>query len=146
MAFRYASGNTAGGGPFSLEIDNQAVTSNITVPSTSSNSWNVWATKTVNDIPLSAGNHILKIKFSAGEFNLGKLTFAGTGNLAFSVPTANAGNDIKVVLPQNTTTLDGSGSTESAGKTLSYEWTQIYGPTVAVLYLIHILRNLLLAI
>lgn len=133
MAFRYASGNTAGGGPFSLEIDNQAVTSNITVPSTSSNSWNVWATKTVNDIPLTAGNHILKIKFTAGEFNLGKLTFARTGDLAFSVPTANAGNDIKVVLPQNTTTLDGSGSTESAGKTLSYEWTQIYGPSVVVI-------------
>jgi len=131
FAFRYASGNAAGGGPFTLELDGQSISSSITVPSTSTTVWTIWATKTVNDIPLTAGKHILKIAFSAGEFNLGKLTFARTGDLAYSYPTANAGTDLKVVLPATSTNLDGSASTESVSKTLTYLWEQIYGPTVA---------------
>ena len=47
-----------------------------------------------------------------------------------SYPTANAGTDIKVLLPTTSTTLDGSASTESAGKALTYKWTQNYGPSV----------------
>jgi endo-1,3(4)-beta-glucanase len=133
LAFRYASGNSAGGGPFSLELDGQSISSSIVVPSTSTTVWTIWATKTVNDIPLTAGKHILKIAFSAGEFNLGKMTFTRTGDLAFSYPTANAGADLKVVLPASSTTLNGSASTESASKALTYVWEQIYGPTVAVI-------------
>lgn len=133
FAFRYASGNAAGGGPFTLALDGQPVSSAITVPSTSTTVWTVWATKTVNDIPLTAGKHVLRISFSAGEFNLGKMTFARTGDLTTSMPLANAGADIKVVLPATSTTLDGSASSESASKTLTYRWKQLYGPTVAVI-------------
>jgi endoglucanase Acf2 len=133
FAFRYASGNSAGGGPFSLELDGQSVSSAITVPSTSATVWTIWATKTVNDIPLTAGKHVLKIAFTAGEFNLGKMTFARTGDLTNSFPTANAGTDVKVVLPATSTTLNGSASTESASKALTYRWKQLYGPTVAVI-------------
>lgn len=128
FAFRYASGNSAGGGPFHLEIDNKAVSSNINVPSTSTTVWNIWATKTVNDIPLVEGQHIMRLVFDAGEFNLGKMTFARTGDLTQSFVTANAGNDIKVVLPATSTLLNGSASKESASKTLTYRWQQMYGP------------------
>ena len=132
LSFRYASGNKAGGGPFHLELDGQAVTSDIPVPSTSSTSWDIWATKTVNNIPLVPGRHILRIVFSSGEFNLAKITFTRSGDLAFSYPTAVAGNDFVLVLPQNTTQLDGSQSTESASKPITYTWTQNYGPTEAL--------------
>ncbi len=128
FAFRYASGNTAGGGPFHLECDGQIISDEIPVPATSG--WNNWATKTVTEIPLTDGEHILRVAFAAGEFNLGKMTFTRTGNLPYSYPTANAGINIKVVIPQTSTTLDGSASTESGGNALTYFWTQNYGPSV----------------
>jgi len=131
LTFRYASGNSAGGGPFHLELDGQVVSADIPVPST--NAWTTWATKTMTDIPLIAGKHILKVAFSSGEFNLAKLTFIRTGDLTFSYPVANAGADLKVVLPTTSTTLNGSASSESAGKTLTYRWKQMYGPTVATI-------------
>lgn len=131
MAFRYASGNANGGGPFRLELDGEAITNNILVPSTSTTLWNVWATKTVSDIALTTGKHVLRIVFSSGEFNLGKMTFTRSGDLAYSFPTANAGSDLKVLLPQTSVMLNGLASTESGAKTLTYLWTQAYGPTIA---------------
>lgn len=133
LAFRYASGNANGGGPFHLELDGQAISSNIAVPSTSTSVWTIWATKTVADIPLAAGQHVLRIAFSSGEFNLGKLTFTRSGVLTSSIPVANAGTDIKVVLPSTTSALNGTASSESYGKTLTYRWSQVYGPTVAAI-------------
>jgi len=130
FAFRYASGNSAGGGPFQLMLNGQPISTDITVPSTSSTVWTVWGTKTVNDIPLTAGNHVLRINFSQGEFNLGRMTFTRSGDLPYSVPVANAGDDIKVVLPASSTSLNASASSETGGKTLSYTWTQVFGPSV----------------
>lgn len=130
FAFRYASGNASGGGPFRLELDGQPISDNITVPSTSTTVWTVWATKTVQNIPLTVGQHVLSVAFSSGEFNLGKMTFVRTGDLTYSYPTANAGANIKVLLPLTSTTLNGSGSMESSGKALTYQWIQNYGPTV----------------
>jgi hypothetical protein len=130
FAFKYASGNAAGGGPFHLELDGQSISSAITVPSTSTTSWDIWASKTIANIPLTAGQHVLRMAFSYGEFNLGKMTFTRTNDLINSYPTAVSGSKLKVLLPQNTTQLDGSTSTESAGKALTYKWTQNYGPTV----------------
>jgi len=132
FAFRYASGNPIGGGHFHLEVDGQVVSGDIPVPSTSSTVWTVWATQTVAGIPLIQGQHIIRVVFSSGEFNLGQMTFTRTGDIAYSIPTANAGTDIKVVLPSTSTLLDGTGSTESAGKILTYKWRQIYGPTVVL--------------
>lgn len=127
--FRYASGNVNGGGPFHLELDGQSISDDISVPSTSATLWDVWATKTVSNIPLTAGDHILRVAFSFGEFNLAKMTFTRTGDLPYTVPIAIAGNNIKVILPTTSTTLDGSASTESGGKTLTYAWSQVYGPS-----------------
>jgi len=133
FAFRYASGNSNGGGPFHLELDGQTVSSGISVPSTSTTVWTIWATKTVADIPLTAGQHVLRVAFTSGEFNLAKMTFTRTGDLTYSYPTANAGTDIKVVLPATSTLLDGSASTESGAKALTFLWKQIYGPTAVLI-------------
>lgn len=132
FAFRYASGNAAGGGPFYLEIDGKAVSVDITVPSTSITSWDVWATKTHADIPLAAGEHVLRVVFLAGEFNFGKMTFTRTGDIPYSFPIASAGADIKVLWPTATAMLIGTASSESGSQALSYAWTQVYGPSVAV--------------
>jgi endo-1,3(4)-beta-glucanase len=129
MSFRYASNNQAGGGPFHIEADGIIIAENITIPTT--NGWDIWATKTVGNIPLTPGSQTFRLAFSNGEFNLGQMTFTRTGDLDFSYPLANAGEDFKVVLPQNTGTLDGSASSESGGNALSYNWLQIYGPSVA---------------
>ena len=129
FAFRYASGNSAGGGPFHLELDGQAISGDITVPSTSSTVWTVWATKTVTGLSLTPGQHVLRVAFAAGEFNFGKMTFARTGDLAYSYPTAVSGGKLILILPQTSATLDGSASTESASKVLTYSWKQNYGPT-----------------
>ncbi len=130
MAFRYASGNPAGGGPFYLQIDGKTLTDPITVPSTSTTNWSTWATRTVTGIPLTAGERKLRVRFNNGEFNLGKMTFIRTGAIPVSYPAANAGNHVKVVLPETTATLNGSASTESTGQPLSFLWTQVYGPSV----------------
>nr|WP_321411844.1 glycosyl hydrolase [uncultured Carboxylicivirga sp.] len=130
MAFRYASGNPLGGGPFSILVDDEALASNISVPSTSTTNWDVWATKTVNDLALTEGEHILKIAFAGGEFNFGRMTFTRTGDIPYSFPIAAAGADIKVLWPASTAMLDGSGSSESGSQPLSYLWTQVYGPSV----------------
>ena len=129
FAFRSASGNSAGGGPFHLELDGIAISDDITTPSTSTTVWNVYAPKTVTGIPLTPGQHVLRVAFSNGEFNLAKMTFTRTGDLAFSYPVAMAGNKVKVLFPLTSTTIDGSASTESAGKALTYAWTQNYGPS-----------------
>lgn len=47
-----------------------------------------------------------------------------------TVPVANAGPDQTLTLPNNSTTLDGSGS---AGGITSYLWTQLSGPSTAAL-------------
>jgi hypothetical protein len=51
------------------------------------------------------------------------------GNIA---PTANAGTDVVIVLPVNTTTLNGTG-TDTDGNIVSYNWVEIAGPSTGTL-------------
>lgn len=44
-----------------------------------------------------------------------------------TAPVANAGNDITLTLPANSTTLNGSG-TDADGNAFTYQWTKIEGP------------------
>ncbi len=130
MSFRYASGNNNGGGPFYLELDGQTICDPINVNSTGS--WSSWSSKTVNNIPFSSGEHIMRIVFESGEFNLGKMTFAYSGSLPYNQPIADAGNDIVVPINENKATLDGSNSSNPGLEPLSYKWTQVYGPSQLV--------------
>ena len=127
LSFRYASGNTAGGGPLRIESDGLVVKSGITVNYTGN--WTTWATKSVTNIPLKSGTQILRLYFENGEFNLGELTFTYASPLTYSQPIADAGANQVIVLPQNNATLNGSASSDPNGGTLTYEWTQIYGPS-----------------
>lgn len=43
-------------------------------------------------------------------------------------PTANAGSDISITLPTNSTTLSGSTSTDADGTVAAYAWQQLSGP------------------
>ncbi|MFZ5940176.1 MAG: glycosyl hydrolase [Bacteroidota bacterium] len=130
LAFRYACGNTNGGGPFSILLDDQTVKTDIAVGYTGD--WDTWATKTVDAIPLSSGEHVLRLAFDAGELNLGRFTFSYASALDYDQPVANAGPNRVVVWPESSTTLDGSGSTDPQSAPLSYSWTQVYGPSVLI--------------
>ncbi len=57
------------------------------------------------------------------------VTVNAAANLA---PTANAGNDFALTLPNNTTTLSGSGS-DPDGSIASYAWSRRSGPTTFTL-------------
>jgi endoglucanase Acf2 len=131
LSFRYASGVTSGGGPFHLELDGERVSDDITVALTNTN-WNVWATKTINNVRLKQGKNILRIVFSAGGFNLGKMTFIRTGDLPYSQPIANAGGNKIVVLPNTSAILDGSNSNDPDSNPISYKWIQVYGPSIII--------------
>ena len=74
LSIRYASGNTGGGGPIHLEIDNVKVSPDIVFSGTGD--WGNWSTKAVNNVELTAGTHILRLVADGGELNLGKMTFA----------------------------------------------------------------------
>lgn len=127
MSFRFASDNDNGGGPFQLELDGQVISSAISVSST--DGWNNWESMTVSDLPFAGGDHVLRLSFENGEFNLGKMTFELKGALPYSQPVANAGANIVVVLPETQASLDGSASSDPANGNLTYNWTQVFGPS-----------------
>ncbi|MEM6800839.1 MAG: glycosyl hydrolase [Bacteroidota bacterium] len=128
LSFRYACGNNAGGGPFRIESDGQIVKDGINVAYTGD--WNNWRSQTVNAIPLKSGKQVLRLYFERGELNLGRLNFAYISPLNYSQAVADAGPNQIVVLPQNRATLDAGASFDPDGNPLSYQWTQIYGPSV----------------
>ena len=63
MNYRYASANT-NAGPFYFEVDGQAVSGDIDVSGTGA--WGNWATASVSNIVLLAGEHILRVAFTDG--------------------------------------------------------------------------------
>jgi poly(3-hydroxybutyrate) depolymerase len=49
-------------------------------------------------------------------------------------PVANAGKDTTINLPANSLTLDGRASKDPDGVSLSYQWTQVSGPSLALIF------------
>ena len=127
LEFRYACGNQNGGGPFRIESDGVVAKAGITV--NYSGDWSAWTSKTVSDVPLKSGKQVLRLFFNEGELNLGEMTFSYSSPLSYDQPIADAGNNILVQLPANSTTLDGSNSSNPGTAGLTYTWEQIYGPT-----------------
>lgn len=125
---RFASGNSNGGGPFYLEVDGEKISSDIYL--TDTNGWSDWQTKTVNNVEFTKGKHILRVVFINGEFNLGKMDFKYAAPLDYIPPVANAGDNVVVISPETTATLDGSLSTVPENETITYLWEQIYGPSI----------------
>ncbi len=127
VAIRYASGNSNGGGPMHFELDGQTISGSISFSTTSG--WGTWTTKTVTGIALTGGEHILRVAIEGGEFNLGKMTFTRTGDLGYDPPVADAGTNVSAILSSGSAVLDGSGTYAPSGKTVTYVWSQVYGPT-----------------
>lgn len=127
MDIRMACGNPSGGGPFHILMDQERVSDDIPVIITGD--WNSYTTQTVTDIPLKKGEQILRIFFQNGEVNIGKIIFKYSSQLPYSQPIADAGEDLFVLSSQNNFTLNGTGSMDPQGNQISYEWSQIYGPT-----------------
>ena len=124
---RYTCGNPSGGGPMHFELDGQVVGNPISFSTTSY--WDRWSTMIVREIPLPAGKHILRVYAYDGEFNLGKMIFSRTGDLDYDPPVADAGPNISTMASKGSVILDGSGTYEPAGKSITYSWSQIYGPS-----------------
>ncbi|MDH3322676.1 MAG: glycosyl hydrolase, partial [Flavobacteriaceae bacterium] len=130
VSFRYASGNSSGGGPFYFEVNGKKISQDMSVSTTGS--WTSWSTKTISDIELNKGQQILRVAFLNGEFNLGKMTFERKGDLSYNAPLANAGENVVVVLPATTASLDASLSSDADSAILNYHWEQVYGPSTIV--------------
>jgi hypothetical protein len=80
-------------------------------------------------VPLKSGAQVLRLHFPRGEMNIGKLMFTYSSPLTYNQPVADAGTNQIIVLPESTTILDGSLSTNGGGGNLAYQWTQVYGPS-----------------
>jgi endo-1,3(4)-beta-glucanase len=128
LSFRYASGNSNGGGPFHFEIDGNTISSSISMQTTGD--WDSWSTKNVTNIELREGEQILRLFIDEGEFNIGEMTFSFASNLSYSPPIANAGDNVTVIIPETTATLDGTLSNDPEGESITYNWEQVYGPSI----------------
>lgn len=128
MSFRFASDNNSGGGPFYLELDGKQISDAIYADFT--DGWEKWQSKTIQNLPFSKGEHVLRLIFASGEFNLGRMEFAYQEALDYAQPVADAGPNILVILPDILTTLDASASFDPESNPLTYKWKQIYGPSI----------------
>ena len=82
---------------------------------------------TVNN--LVAGVYTFELRVTDNVGGIGRDTVMITVNPAPNQPpVANAGTDILINLPTNSTTLNGSG-TDVDGNIISYSWNQISGPS-----------------
>ena len=127
LSFRYASGNSNGGGPFHFEVDGNTISPSINMQTT--NGWNSWSTKNITNIELRQGEQVLRLFIDEGEFNIGKMIFSYAGPLTYSPPVADAGENVTVILPETSTTLDGTLSNDPEGESITYDWEQVYGPS-----------------
>ena len=111
-----------------FELDGVSISNSISFPTT--DNWDEWATKTVTDIAFTGGKQILRVAMNNDGFNLGRMTFTRTGDLGFDPPVADAGDNVSTTSSDLSVTLDASGTYEPSGKTVTYTWSQVYGPTV----------------
>ncbi len=128
LSFRYNSGNSNGGGPFYFEVEGNKISSDITLSNTGS--WDSWRTKSVSGIELTKGENVLRLHIKNGEFNLGKMTFSYKEALSYVPPIADAGANVSIISPTTTGTLNGSGSNDPEGQSITYIWKQVYGPSL----------------
>ncbi|MDG1228161.1 MAG: carbohydrate-binding protein, partial [Polaribacter sp.] len=128
LSFRYNSGNSNGGGPFYFEVEGNKISSDITLSNTGS--WDSWRTKSVSGVELTKGENVLRLHIKNGEFNLGKMTFSYKEALSYVPPIADAGANVSIISPTTTGTLNGSGSNDPEGQSITYVWTQVYGPSL----------------
>jgi len=83
---------------------------------------------------LIAGVYVVNLTVTDNLGATGTSTVTITVNSAPHVPpVANAGPDQTIILPTNSTVLNGSASTDPDGYIIAYAWRQLTGPSTSVL-------------
>jgi len=82
--------------------------------------------------PATAGLYTFSVTCSDGVNTSSSAQVSVTVNAVNHAPTASAGQD-QTAYAGNTVTLDGSGSSDPDGDSLSYVWTQVSGPASVTL-------------
>lgn len=102
----------AAGKTFRIEMDGASI-GTFTVPNTTG--WQIWQTITLNNIPLTAGQKVMRVFATSTDFNLDKVIFSSQSvNVAPSVSITSPSNNASFTLPAsisinaNATDSDGS--------------------------------------
>ncbi|WP_020532916.1 PKD domain-containing protein [Flexithrix dorotheae] len=77
---------------------------------------------------LQPGIYLFELLVSDGELEDKDQVMISVNPENNALPEANAGDDIRLILPDNFTQLDGSSSTDPDGSIVKYEWKKISGP------------------
>ena len=79
---------------------------------------------------LAQGTYVFKLTVTDNSGASSSATVNITVNIASNqVPVANAGSDISITLPTNSTTLNGTASYDPDGTIASYAWAWVSGPS-----------------
>ena len=119
--------NAAGARTMTMQVDGATVA---TFSFADGAGWQVYRDVAVQNVNLTAGNHLVRLTMVTGDFNVNYVDVTARANQA---PIANAGADRTVNL-NAAVTLDGRGSSDpDAGpQALAYSWNQISGPSVTL--------------
>jgi hypothetical protein len=83
---------------------------------------------------LRAGTYVFQLTVTDDAGATGVATVTVTVNAAtVQAPVANAGADTTIALPANSVDVDGSRSTDPGGEALTYQWSELSGPTEAAM-------------
>jgi hypothetical protein len=77
LVFRTAAANSANQGQIQLFLDGVEVMPATSIANTGG--WQTWASTTIENIALSAGDHILRVAFPNGDLNINYISFTATG-------------------------------------------------------------------
>ncbi|MBB6459314.1 glycosyl hydrolase [Flammeovirga kamogawensis] len=79
VEFKVASGLSEGGGPLHLEVDEVPLGTPAAINYTGD--WGAWQSVEIKDIPITQGEHIIRLVADGGGFNLGRFTFTRIGEI-----------------------------------------------------------------
>jgi hypothetical protein len=84
---------------------------------------------------LTAGTYVFQLTVTDNTGATGVATVTITVNSAPVVlpPVANAGADTTLALPADSVVLNGSASNDPRGETITYQWTEVSGPTNVII-------------
>jgi poly(3-hydroxybutyrate) depolymerase len=87
----------------------------------------------VTDLVPGTYTFLLTVKDNSGLSGTDEIIVTVTGNAVVNQPpVANAGADITISLPTNTTALSGAGSSDPDGTVSAYTWTKASGPACTI--------------